>query len=395
MCAKKNCFVIGPMRDDTQMKRQERLAAIVREAFAKLRRDEFVVQTPVIPEGGNIVEQVLGALDRAAIVIADLTRNNPSVLYELAVRHCMGLPCIHVVDKKAGDDAELAKLARESLQERLPTAPQEQVVRLKRALALLDDLARPLAFDVGHERYAAVDFEAGIEANQNLVDMLCASIKETEDLSAAARNPVTSYYNGIPLTDVSPTSGLALGYWRNFVVRTVASVVDGKAIKILGDASANQKRQETFLSAAEFEKIRVRIWIPVRIAFVHPGYIGKLKQKGDFRDVSLVQDPTGYRDINLLIRPQTFELVDIPTTLRVIRDTVGWRPSHPNLKVDSPEEAEAIIEREFKRFHAALDRWKKRHVEEECNRDSPNQKLIDFFNDRVNIEQLPPEWNLQ
>jgi hypothetical protein len=238
------------------------------------------------------------------------------VLYELAVRHCLGLPCIHVVDKKAGDDAELAKLAREPLQARLPTA-REDVVRLRRALALLDDLTRPLAFDVGNERYAAVDFEAGAEGNQGLVDMLGAAIKATEGFSAAAKNPVTSYYKGAPLTDVSPTSGLALGYCLNFVVRTVASVVDGKPIKILGEAPPSQKREETFLPAAEFDKVRVRIWIPDRIAFVHPGYIGKLKQTSEFRDVSLVQDPTGYRDINLLIRPQTLELVDIPTTLRL------------------------------------------------------------------------------
>jgi hypothetical protein len=250
------------------------------------------------------VEQVLEALDQAAIVIADLTGNNPSVLYELAVCHCMGLPCIHVVDvvaRKADDDANLANLARETLKAQILKTPKEEFARLAQALELLDDLTRPLAaFDIGHERYAAIDFEAEIETNPNLVNMLCASIKETEDLSVAARNPITSHYKGTPLTD-------ALGDCLNFLVRTVASVVDRTTIKI--HAPANQKGQERFLAPAdpnaEFEFENVRVRIRIQIAFVQPGYIGRLKQKGDFCNPSLVHDPTGYRDINLLICPQT------------------------------------------------------------------------------------------
>jgi hypothetical protein len=62
----------------------------------------------------------------------------------------MGLPCIHVVDKNSAQDGESANLARAALQAQLAAVNENDHdgARLKRALTLLDDLARPLAFDV-------------------------------------------------------------------------------------------------------------------------------------------------------------------------------------------------------------------------------------------------------
>ncbi len=362
----------------------------LREAFAKLGRDDVEVHTPVIPQSGNIVEQVLGALDRAAIVVADLTRNNPSVLYELAVRHCIGLPCIHVVDSKAKEDDELVKLAREALQMRLAGARDD--VRLERALALLDDLARPLAFDVGHERYTAVDFESDAEGNQLLVKMLEAVIKDVEGSSAADRNPVTAYYNGTALIDVSPTAGIALGYFQNFVVRTGSSVIDSaKQIKIYGQEKANGQRAESLLEESKRTDVKLHVWIPDDIRFVNPDYIGKLKKTGKICDARLVQDSMGYRDINLLIHKDSLTLIDIPTTLRVIKDTIESRASSSR-RVSNTVEAHTILKREFDRFRLALERWKNNFLADERNAEKPRDSLIRFVEERVAVEPLPREW---
>jgi hypothetical protein len=167
------------------MERQRRLKAIAQEAFRKLGHDEFDVRTPVIHEGGQIVQQVIGQLYRADIVIADLTRNNPSVLYELALRHCVGLTCIHVMDKQSARDSESADLARAALEAKRAAAKENdpEATRLERALMLLDDLARPLAFDVAQERYVVADFDEGADGNGAFVKMLRAAnrIFETGD----------------------------------------------------------------------------------------------------------------------------------------------------------------------------------------------------------------------
>jgi hypothetical protein len=47
-----------------------------------------------------ITSQVLQAVQDAALVVADLTGHNPNVFYELAVRHAMEKPVIHLIDRR-------------------------------------------------------------------------------------------------------------------------------------------------------------------------------------------------------------------------------------------------------------------------------------------------------
>ena len=49
-----------------------------------------------LPEPGRITTQLITRLDNADLVIADLTRGNPNVFYELSLRHALAKPVIHM-----------------------------------------------------------------------------------------------------------------------------------------------------------------------------------------------------------------------------------------------------------------------------------------------------------
>jgi hypothetical protein len=47
-----------------------------------------------------ISEQVIQYLLHSALVIADLSFHNPNVFYELAIRHMIGKPTVHIIRKE-------------------------------------------------------------------------------------------------------------------------------------------------------------------------------------------------------------------------------------------------------------------------------------------------------
>jgi hypothetical protein len=98
MTNSKVCFVISPIGsvDSPQRKRADIvLKHIFKPAFEPLGYE--VVRADEISTPGSITLQVLEKVLESQIVIADLTDHNPNVFYELAVRHAVELPVIHVI----------------------------------------------------------------------------------------------------------------------------------------------------------------------------------------------------------------------------------------------------------------------------------------------------------
>ena len=94
----KTCFVIapiGPEGSDTR-KRSDQLLKHVLEAALEPRGYE-VVRADRISQPGSITIQVLEHVINSEIVVADLTDHNPNVFYELAVRHAVQKPLIHMI----------------------------------------------------------------------------------------------------------------------------------------------------------------------------------------------------------------------------------------------------------------------------------------------------------
>jgi hypothetical protein len=93
------CFVIGPIEEEGSEQRKHSdmiLEALIRRA---LENDWDVVRSDQITQPGMISGQVIDHLLHSGLVIADLSFHNPNVFYELALRHVVGKPTVHLIRK--------------------------------------------------------------------------------------------------------------------------------------------------------------------------------------------------------------------------------------------------------------------------------------------------------
>ncbi len=96
---KKLCFVIAPIgAPDTETRK--RSDQVLKHVLAKTLEPlgYTVLRADKISQPGLITLQVLEAGLTADLVVADLTDQNPNVFYELAVRHAIEKPIIHIID---------------------------------------------------------------------------------------------------------------------------------------------------------------------------------------------------------------------------------------------------------------------------------------------------------
>ena len=78
----RTCFVLMPFDKSFDELYQEVLKECLEESnFKVIRADELYGSKP-------IMEDILGGIESAEIVIADLTGKNPNVFYELGIAHC-------------------------------------------------------------------------------------------------------------------------------------------------------------------------------------------------------------------------------------------------------------------------------------------------------------------
>jgi hypothetical protein len=101
---KKVCFVIGPIgepKTDVRRHADWLFQGIIKPVFAGYFRDEFEVpiRADQIVAPGSINTQVITRLLQAPLVIADLSLHNANAFYELAIRHMVRLPTIHMIHK--------------------------------------------------------------------------------------------------------------------------------------------------------------------------------------------------------------------------------------------------------------------------------------------------------
>lgn len=100
----KTCFVIGPIGSPDSNERTAAdwlLHAVIRPVledkefgFKVMRADEF-------PQPGLITNQVISLVMDSELVVADLTGHNANAFYELAIRHMVQRPTIHMI--RAGE----------------------------------------------------------------------------------------------------------------------------------------------------------------------------------------------------------------------------------------------------------------------------------------------------
>lgn len=94
------CFFIAPIGDENSEQRKHSdlfLNHLVEPALKDLNLK--VVRADSINEAGLITAQIIHLLKSAKLVVADLSYHNPNVFYELAYRHTLNLPTIHIIRK--------------------------------------------------------------------------------------------------------------------------------------------------------------------------------------------------------------------------------------------------------------------------------------------------------
>jgi len=92
------CFVIAPIGDEGSEPRKHSdmvLESLIERALED--QDMEVIRADKIGDPGMISGQVIEHLLNAKLVIADLSFHNPNVFYELAIRHMIGLPTVHLI----------------------------------------------------------------------------------------------------------------------------------------------------------------------------------------------------------------------------------------------------------------------------------------------------------
>jgi hypothetical protein len=97
---KTTCFVISPIDDEGTEKRKHSdmmLEALITRALEGERWT--VIRADQISKPGMISGQVIEYLVKSRLVVADLSFHNPNVFYELAIRHVVGLPTVHLIRK--------------------------------------------------------------------------------------------------------------------------------------------------------------------------------------------------------------------------------------------------------------------------------------------------------
>lgn len=98
--SEKICFVIAPIGDpdsDTRKRSDKILKHVITPAVESCGYK--AVRADKISEPGMITSQIIEHIVEDALVIADLTDRNPNVFYELAFRHVVKKPFIHIINK--------------------------------------------------------------------------------------------------------------------------------------------------------------------------------------------------------------------------------------------------------------------------------------------------------
>ncbi|HBI6884521.1 TPA: hypothetical protein K8N56_000038 [Clostridium perfringens] len=96
------CFIITPIGEnssDTRRRADGVIKSVIKEVLReKGFKPENVKAAHEIPTLGSISNEIFKWINESDLVIANLTELNPNVMYELALRHCLCKPIIHICE---------------------------------------------------------------------------------------------------------------------------------------------------------------------------------------------------------------------------------------------------------------------------------------------------------
>jgi hypothetical protein len=97
------CFFIAPIGDEGENERKHSdmvLSTLVAPALEQFKLN--VIRADQITTPGMISKHVIEHILKSKLVVVDMSFHNPNVFYELAIRHLLGKPTVHIVKKSDG-----------------------------------------------------------------------------------------------------------------------------------------------------------------------------------------------------------------------------------------------------------------------------------------------------
>ncbi len=322
----KRCFLIGPMKN------MDRLL-FLRDRVIKpiLQPHGFKVISPDEGEIGNIMRQVLLNLEQADILIADITGNNPNVMYELGVYHCFGKPYVTIkdLDETGGNDQT--------------------------------------PFDIAEHRFREIrlsDPDQCIEILQPVIVDLVGKIDKRDWFS----NPVTDFFQS-PIAEIPTAIGLFKNYRKNFLSNVLPVVFQREEnnnnyrinVRVgTGEIGADNIPVMEEVSKEDRKLLQIEILIPQKMVMANYTFID------DMKDMGRVE--YGIAEIGRRVRPfklhyyrkqdGTLVLCDIPTVLSTLNESIEQRRKLHQDQFDS-DEWEVLEKQELERFYFKCELYKK------------------------------------
>lgn len=113
------CFVISPIGEEGSVARKTS-DKVLKHIITKPLEDKYRIErADEISKPGLITVQIIQRLRDAELVIADLSGGNPNVYYELAIRHYLAKPVVHIiaVGQEAPFDVDQMRYVRFDIQD--------------------------------------------------------------------------------------------------------------------------------------------------------------------------------------------------------------------------------------------------------------------------------------
>lgn len=259
------------------------------------------IQTPELDDAGMITSRVFGLLDTAELGVMDVSAGSPSVMYELAMLHALGIPTIPVVFRDADGRRNVPFYLKDSYQ------------------AVVD------SFDVD-------------ALYERLAPMVRMVVRGGDAGADPTMNPMTAYYT-LPMVDISASTGLATGYFHNFLRHIlkpnggVFDFLDGQVDQLVVVRPAKLTEAEGLKQAAERRLVAEGIKVE---------WIGE-------RDGKVYEEPESTRKQMLIYRAGRY-LFDAPAPLAAQETSPRMRRIRKQLIPASgggpvAQEARAMVEK--------------------------------------------------
>jgi nucleoside 2-deoxyribosyltransferase len=346
-----NIFIIGPMgMVEKELHQRSWLEKILKQSFSPqehtvaireglkslMKRSEikealggqdYYINIPDDSQGDNIMKDVFNKIDNADLVIADLYMNRPTVYYEIALAHSLGVPVI-----------------------------------------LLTKKSEKVAFYFQERRTRYVNAYSAEEVADVMCDPILMFLKG-EDRKAFQDSPFEDFFHA-PVVDISAAAGLAGGYYVNMVRDVIFQRNSALSQGELEDFYVI--RLDDILTREEDEKRLHNILS--RATGQDPGEKAGYNQ-GFMR-------PT-FSNRKLFVAVANNAIVDLPTALYSLFQAPRYQRLQARLGHDHPE-ALRMRKRMIEAFFAALRRQMDR--DDAISRDKMQVVSFDELESRLGLE---------